>query len=92
MLLCDEITVDLDILGRLDLLAFLQQECEQRGATAGLHWASFLTLLDLHEPPAPTISSVAAQLDCTLANLRVVMVTGGSDTTVLHKFRELMRR
>eukprot|EP00227_Mantoniella_beaufortii_P014997 CAMPEP_0197591266 /NCGR_PEP_ID=MMETSP1326-20131121/12978_1 /TAXON_ID=1155430 /ORGANISM="Genus nov. species nov., Strain RCC2288" /LENGTH=296 /DNA_ID=CAMNT_0043156667 /DNA_START=93 /DNA_END=983 /DNA_ORIENTATION=+ len=33
VLLCDEITVDLDILGRLDLLAFLQQECEERGAT-----------------------------------------------------------
>ena len=33
VLLCDEITVDLDILGRLDLLQFLRQECEQRGAT-----------------------------------------------------------
>lgn len=33
VLLCDEITVDLDILGRLDLLAFLAQECEERGAT-----------------------------------------------------------
>ena len=33
VLLCDEITVDLDILGRLDLLNFLKQECEQRGAT-----------------------------------------------------------
>ena len=33
VLLCDEITVDLDILGRLDLLKFLKQECEQRGAT-----------------------------------------------------------
>ena len=33
VLLCDEITVDLDILGRLDLLQFLAEECEQRGAT-----------------------------------------------------------
>lgn len=33
VLLCDEITVDLDILGRLDLLAFLAEECETRGAT-----------------------------------------------------------
>ena len=33
VLLCDEITVDLDILGRLDLLKFLAEECEQRGAT-----------------------------------------------------------
>ena len=33
MLLLDEITVDLDVLGRADLLAFLREECEQRGAT-----------------------------------------------------------
>lgn len=33
VLLCDEITVDLDILGRLDLLKFFEQECEERGAT-----------------------------------------------------------
>ena len=33
MLLLDEITVDLDVLGRADLLAFLRDECEQRGAT-----------------------------------------------------------
>jgi CCR4-NOT complex subunit CAF16 len=33
VLLCDEITVDLDIIGRLDLLNFLQQECSERGAT-----------------------------------------------------------
>ena len=33
VLLCDEITVDLDILGRLDLLRFFQEECETRGAT-----------------------------------------------------------
>ena len=33
VLLCDEITVDLDILGRLDLLKFFEEECEERGAT-----------------------------------------------------------
>lgn len=33
VLLLDEITVDLDVLGRADLLNFLAQECEQRGAT-----------------------------------------------------------
>jgi CCR4-NOT complex subunit CAF16 len=33
VLLCDEITVDLDILGRLDLLEFFKEECEVRGAT-----------------------------------------------------------
>lgn len=32
VLLCDEITVDLDVIGRLDLLAFFKEECEQRGA------------------------------------------------------------
>eukprot|EP00218_Dolichomastix_sp_CCMP3274_P010238 CAMPEP_0170134754 /NCGR_PEP_ID=MMETSP0033_2-20121228/2086_1 /TAXON_ID=195969 /ORGANISM="Dolichomastix tenuilepis, Strain CCMP3274" /LENGTH=306 /DNA_ID=CAMNT_0010370323 /DNA_START=41 /DNA_END=961 /DNA_ORIENTATION=+ len=32
VLLCDEITVDLDVLGRLDLLRFLRSECEERGA------------------------------------------------------------
>jgi CCR4-NOT complex subunit CAF16 len=33
VLLLDEITVDLDVLGRADLLHFLVEECEQRGAT-----------------------------------------------------------
>lgn len=33
MLLLDEITVDLDVLGRAELMQFLKEECEQRGAT-----------------------------------------------------------
>lgn len=33
VLLLDEITVDLDVLARADLLKFLKMECEQRGAT-----------------------------------------------------------
>eukprot|EP00898_Chlorokybus_atmophyticus_P000064 jgi/Chlat1/1058/Chrsp110S01564 len=33
VLLCDEVTVDLDVVVRLDLLQFLREECEQRGAT-----------------------------------------------------------
>ena len=33
VLLLDEVTVDLDVLGRADLLTFLRQECEERGAT-----------------------------------------------------------
>ncbi|KAJ4955907.1 hypothetical protein NE237_012690 [Protea cynaroides] len=33
VLLLDEITVDLDVLGRADLLKFLKKECEERGAT-----------------------------------------------------------
>jgi CCR4-NOT complex subunit CAF16 len=33
VLLCDEITVDLDVCARVDLLAFFKRETEQRGAT-----------------------------------------------------------
>lgn len=33
VLLLDEITVDMDVVGRLDLLAFFKQECQERGAT-----------------------------------------------------------
>ena len=33
VLLLDEITVDMDVVGRLDLLAFFRRECEERGAT-----------------------------------------------------------
>ena len=33
VLLLDEITVDMDVVGRLDLLQFFREECEQRGAT-----------------------------------------------------------
>ena len=33
VLLLDEITVDMDVLGRLDLLEFFRRECEERGAT-----------------------------------------------------------
>ncbi|KAG7667978.1 putative ABC transporter I family member 21 [Nannochloris sp. 'desiccata'] len=33
VLLLDEITVDMDVVGRLDLLAFFVEECETRGAT-----------------------------------------------------------
>ena len=33
VLLLDEITVDLDVLGRADLLQYLKDETDQRGAT-----------------------------------------------------------
>ena len=33
LLLCDEMTTDLDVVARADLLEFLQEECEARGAT-----------------------------------------------------------
>ncbi|KAF5781773.1 putative ATPase, AAA-type, core, P-loop containing nucleoside triphosphate hydrolase [Helianthus annuus] len=33
VLLLDEITVDLDVLARADLLTFLKKKCEERGAT-----------------------------------------------------------
>ena len=32
VLLLDEVTVDMDVVGRLDLLDFFRQECAQRGA------------------------------------------------------------
>ena len=32
VLLLDEITVDMDVVGRLDLLQFFTQECQERGA------------------------------------------------------------
>lgn len=33
VLLLDEVTVDMDIVGRLDLLKFFKEECSERGAT-----------------------------------------------------------
>ncbi|CAH8251076.1 unnamed protein product [Arabidopsis lyrata] len=33
VLLLDEVTVDLDVVARMDLLEFFKQECDQRGAT-----------------------------------------------------------
>lgn len=33
VLLLDEVTVDLDVLARANLMDFLQDECQQRGAT-----------------------------------------------------------
>ena len=54
LLLLDEVTVDLDVLARAELMAFLSAECRERGATViyathifdGLeHWASHLALL-----------------------------------------------
>ena len=33
VLLLDEITVDMDVVGRLDLLKFFEEECDERGAT-----------------------------------------------------------
>jgi len=43
VLLLDEITVDLDVLARADLLEFLKEEAEQRGTAiiyVGLHLCS----------------------------------------------------
>lgn len=54
MLLLDEVTVDMDIVGRLDLLSFFKEECSTRGATIvyathifdGLEtWASHLAFV-----------------------------------------------
>ncbi|CAI5968300.1 unnamed protein product [Closterium sp. NIES-65] len=54
VLLLDEVTVDLDVVARMDLLSFFQEECEERGATVvyathifdGLEsWASHLAFV-----------------------------------------------
>lgn len=55
MLLLDEVTVDMDVVGRLDLLAFFEEECAARGASIlyathifdGLaRWATHLALVE----------------------------------------------
>ncbi|KAK9826750.1 hypothetical protein WJX81_004901 [Elliptochloris bilobata] len=55
VLLLDEVTVDMDVVGRLDLLAFFEEECAARGATIlyathifdGLaRWATHLALVE----------------------------------------------
>jgi CCR4-NOT complex subunit CAF16 len=55
VLLLDEITVDLDVTGRLDLLHFFEEECNERGATIiyathifdGMeNWATHLAYLE----------------------------------------------
>jgi hypothetical protein len=60
VLLLDEITVDLDVLARADLVAFLKSECEERGATIiyathifdGLEsWPSHLVMFSLWLTP-----------------------------------------
>lgn len=57
VLLLDEITVDLDVLGRADLMTFLKEECETRGATiiyvgllTGLCLQCFSLLMQQLEP------------------------------------------
>eukprot|EP00257_Ricinus_communis_P021702 XP_015581241.1 ABC transporter I family member 19 [Ricinus communis] len=54
VLLLDEVTVDLDVVARMDLLEFFKEECDQRGATIvyathifdGLEtWATHLTYI-----------------------------------------------
>ena len=66
VLFLDEITTDLDLLARLDLLAFLREESEQRGTTLlyATHifdtldrWATDIVYmahgrLDVHQPMA----------------------------------------
>jgi len=73
VLLLDEVTTDLDLLGRADLLAFLRQESEQRGACIiyATHifdrmesWATHIALMDrgrlLLKQPLDAIAEIAA--------------------------------
>lgn len=60
VLLLDEITVDLDVLARADLMTFLKSECDERGATIiyathifdGLEsWPTHIVRSSSHLPP-----------------------------------------
>lgn len=71
VLLLDEITVDMDVVGRLDLLEFFKEECRERGATIiyathifdGMErWPTHLAYLEggkmLHGGPIQTIEEL----------------------------------
>jgi CCR4-NOT complex subunit CAF16 len=73
LLLLDEVTTDLDLIARQDLLEFLRADCEQRGATIlyathildGLEdWATHLAMMHagrmLHHAPLTEIPELAA--------------------------------
>jgi CCR4-NOT complex subunit CAF16 len=81
VLLMDEITVDMDVLGRMDLLDFFRQECEQRGATIvyathifdGLEgWITHVAYLEdgglVHGEATQTVSVTAVQQTMYMAN------------------------
>ncbi|ORZ39402.1 P-loop containing nucleoside triphosphate hydrolase protein [Catenaria anguillulae PL171] len=51
ILLLDEVTVDLDVLVRRDLLAFIRRECEVRGATVILETVEFNKLIQRENLP-----------------------------------------
>lgn len=53
VLLLDEVTVDLDVLVRSELIDYLVQESETRGATI---------VCTLHSPPQPILASITLTL------------------------------
>ena len=57
VLLLDEITVDLDVLGRADLMQFLKEECQQRGAT--------IVYVSCFQLPSPFFSFAWQHAHCT---------------------------
>jgi ABC-type uncharacterized transport system ATPase subunit len=78
----DEITVDMDVLGRMDLLEFFRQECEERGATIiyathifdGLeNWITHIAYLeDGHLVKGECCATASGGTEC------VCFVTGGT--------------
>ncbi|KAI4301078.1 hypothetical protein L6164_034394 [Bauhinia variegata] len=81
VLLLDEVTVDLDVVTRLDLLDFFKEECEQRGATIvyathifdGLEtWATDLAYIQDGELRRAEKLSDVSELKCSTNLLSVV--------------------
>ncbi|KAI4349379.1 hypothetical protein L6164_009971 [Bauhinia variegata] len=81
VLLLDEVTVDLDVVTRLDLLDFFREECEQRGATIvyathifdGLEtWATHLAHIQDGELKRGEKLSDVGELKCSTNLLSVV--------------------
>ncbi|CAK9309863.1 unnamed protein product [Citrullus colocynthis] len=93
VLLLDEVTVDLDVVARMDLLDFLKEECDQRGATIvyathifdGLEtWATHLAYIQDGElRKSEKLSEVDELKNC--ANLLSVVETWLRAETKLEK-------
>jgi ABC-type uncharacterized transport system ATPase subunit len=77
VLLLDEITVDLDVLARADLITFLRSECEEAGATIvyATHIFDGLESWPTHMVYPSTISSIYdLERDWDLAALGFIVI------------------
>ncbi len=92
MLLLDEITVDMDVVGRLDLLKFFVEECETRGATIiyathifdGLEkWITHVAYLAdgqlrIGEPPSVAVMPKGNTCSCWRSRGAAALLSGGT--------------